>query len=243
MRFGAGIWLFGQFVDRYAADAYGPEVSTLEAIARAGEVGLPRGARHQLSVLRPGHHRRRGQAGARRRRHRGLVHHPAHLHARVHRRRVHQSRPGRAPPRARRLRGGRRRRQAAGRPHREAVARPGRLRLPVPGRLRRALAARARRRAQRRRDGPRRAGGDRVQVQGAAHAHRVLDRGAHAARHRDDRPRRHRHRRRPRPLAVRQGDARRRAPARRTSTAASTRSRSTTTGASGTTTWPSARCT
>jgi xylose isomerase len=39
MRFGAGIWLFGQFVDRYAADAYGPEVSTLEAIARAGEVG------------------------------------------------------------------------------------------------------------------------------------------------------------------------------------------------------------
>src|SRR4051812_12688169 len=39
MRFGAGIWLFGQFVDRYAADAYGPPVSTLEAIARAGEVG------------------------------------------------------------------------------------------------------------------------------------------------------------------------------------------------------------
>src|SRR5204863_21874 len=39
MKFGAGIWLFGQFVDRYAADAYGPEVSTLEAIARAGEVG------------------------------------------------------------------------------------------------------------------------------------------------------------------------------------------------------------
>ena len=39
MRFGAGIWLFGQFVDRYATDAYGPPVSTLEAIARAGEVG------------------------------------------------------------------------------------------------------------------------------------------------------------------------------------------------------------
>jgi xylose isomerase len=39
MRFGAGIWLFGQFVDRYAADAYGPPVSTLEAIERAGAVG------------------------------------------------------------------------------------------------------------------------------------------------------------------------------------------------------------
>jgi xylose isomerase len=39
MRFGAGIWLFGQFVDRYAADAYGPPVSTLQAIERAGAVG------------------------------------------------------------------------------------------------------------------------------------------------------------------------------------------------------------
>jgi xylose isomerase len=39
MRFGAGLWLFGQFVDRYATDAYGPPVSTVEAIARAGEVG------------------------------------------------------------------------------------------------------------------------------------------------------------------------------------------------------------
>ena len=37
--YGAGLWLFGQFVDRYAADGYGPTVDTLEAIARAGEVG------------------------------------------------------------------------------------------------------------------------------------------------------------------------------------------------------------
>jgi xylose isomerase len=36
--YGAGLWLFGQFVDRYASDAYGPPVSTLEAIARAGQV-------------------------------------------------------------------------------------------------------------------------------------------------------------------------------------------------------------
>jgi xylose isomerase len=39
LRFGAGIWLFQQFVDRYATDAYGPPVDTLEAIDRAGQVG------------------------------------------------------------------------------------------------------------------------------------------------------------------------------------------------------------
>lgn len=38
-KFGAGIWMFGQFVDRYATDAYGPPVDTLTAIDRAGEVG------------------------------------------------------------------------------------------------------------------------------------------------------------------------------------------------------------
>lgn len=36
--FGAGIWVFGQFVDRYATDGYGPAVSTLEAIERASKV-------------------------------------------------------------------------------------------------------------------------------------------------------------------------------------------------------------
>jgi xylose isomerase len=36
---GAGIWMFQQFVDRYATDAYGPPVSTLEAIERAASVG------------------------------------------------------------------------------------------------------------------------------------------------------------------------------------------------------------
>lgn len=37
--FGAGIWMFQQFVDRYATDAYGPPVGTLEAIERAASVG------------------------------------------------------------------------------------------------------------------------------------------------------------------------------------------------------------
>jgi xylose isomerase len=37
--FGAGLWVFGQFVDRYATDAYGPPVGILEAIERAGQVG------------------------------------------------------------------------------------------------------------------------------------------------------------------------------------------------------------
>lgn len=38
-KYGAGLWVFGQFMDRYASDAYGPPVGTLEAIRRAGEVG------------------------------------------------------------------------------------------------------------------------------------------------------------------------------------------------------------
>src|SRR3989442_235252 len=37
--FGAGIWMFQQFIDRYATDAYGPAVGTLEAIERAAAVG------------------------------------------------------------------------------------------------------------------------------------------------------------------------------------------------------------
>jgi xylose isomerase len=39
LTFGAGIWMFQQFVDRYATDAYGPPVGTLEAIERAAKVG------------------------------------------------------------------------------------------------------------------------------------------------------------------------------------------------------------
>jgi xylose isomerase len=37
--FGAGLWMFQQFVDRYATDAYGPPVGTLGAIERAAAVG------------------------------------------------------------------------------------------------------------------------------------------------------------------------------------------------------------
>jgi xylose isomerase len=36
--YGAGIWLFGQFVDRYASDAYGPPVTTVQAIEKAATV-------------------------------------------------------------------------------------------------------------------------------------------------------------------------------------------------------------
>lgn len=39
LTFGAGLWVFGQFIDRYATDAYGPPVGILEAIDRAGAVG------------------------------------------------------------------------------------------------------------------------------------------------------------------------------------------------------------
>lgn len=36
--FAAGLWMFGQFIDRYATDAYGPAVGTLEAIGLAAQV-------------------------------------------------------------------------------------------------------------------------------------------------------------------------------------------------------------
>ena len=38
-QFGAGLWHFASYVDRYATDGYAPPVSTLEQIARAGAVG------------------------------------------------------------------------------------------------------------------------------------------------------------------------------------------------------------
>lgn len=38
-RYGAGIWHFATYVDRYATDGYGPPVSLLEAIDLAGAVG------------------------------------------------------------------------------------------------------------------------------------------------------------------------------------------------------------
>ena len=38
-QYGAGLWHFAQYVDRYATDGYGPPVTTLEAIDLAGLVG------------------------------------------------------------------------------------------------------------------------------------------------------------------------------------------------------------
>ena len=37
--FGAGLWHFASYVDRYATDGYAPPVTTLEQIERAGQVG------------------------------------------------------------------------------------------------------------------------------------------------------------------------------------------------------------
>jgi xylose isomerase len=37
--FGAGIWHFATYVDRYATDGYGEPVTLLESIDRAGAVG------------------------------------------------------------------------------------------------------------------------------------------------------------------------------------------------------------
>jgi D-apiose isomerase len=38
-RFGAGLWHFATYVDRYASDGYGPARTTLDAIKLAGQVG------------------------------------------------------------------------------------------------------------------------------------------------------------------------------------------------------------
>jgi xylose isomerase len=38
-RFGAGLWHFASYIDRYAVDGYGPSRTTLEAIELAGQVG------------------------------------------------------------------------------------------------------------------------------------------------------------------------------------------------------------
>jgi xylose isomerase len=37
--YGAGLWHFAQYRDRYATDGYGPHVTTLQAVERAGQVG------------------------------------------------------------------------------------------------------------------------------------------------------------------------------------------------------------
>ncbi|HLL65819.1 MAG TPA: sugar phosphate isomerase/epimerase [Micromonosporaceae bacterium] len=39
MSYTCGVWAFGQILDRYATDGYGPAVSTLDAIAAAGATG------------------------------------------------------------------------------------------------------------------------------------------------------------------------------------------------------------
>ena len=59
-KFGAGIWHFATYVDRYATDGYGEPAGVLEAIDLAGQVG-PVGRRPQLPLLRGGIHPRRGQ--------------------------------------------------------------------------------------------------------------------------------------------------------------------------------------
>jgi hypothetical protein len=97
-RFGAGIWHFATYVDRYATDGYGPPVSLIEAIDKAGQVGdlsvvdLNYPFVDSQAVVRRG----RGRAEAQQsRRHR---HHARDLHPRVRQGRIHQSRSGRASP-------------------------------------------------------------------------------------------------------------------------------------------------
>ena len=216
MRFGAGIWLFGQFVDRYATDAYGPPVSTHRGDrARRRRSATSRCSTSTIRSRTPTSRSRRSGARSTPPASRAWCITP-HIYTRefiggaftnpdpaVRRRALELCEEGVDVA------------QAARRADGEAVAGPGRLRLPLPGRLPRAVEARARRRADGGRDG-RRTSASRSSTRPRSRARTsvLVDGGAHAGRHRADRPRRRRHRDRPRALAVRQGGARRRALAR-----------------------------
>jgi hypothetical protein len=138
--FGAGIWHFASYVDRYATDGYAEPIGMLEMIDRAGEVG-------DLSVVDlnypfPGYD---GPLDATSRRASPRTTCPSSAsRPRCTRGRsprgLHEPRPG-CPPRGPRPhhRGGRHRARPR-RVVREAVARAGRLGLPVPGRPPQAVA-------------------------------------------------------------------------------------------------------
>ena len=144
-RFGAGIWHFATYVDRYATDGYGAPRNIIEAIDLAGQV-------RDLSVVDlnwpffGGDFLQRADQGRARpqqaRRHR---HHAGDVHAAVQQGRLHQPRRRRTPRGARPHHRSLRRSPLLRGRLRQALARPGRLGLPVPGRPRRAVEALARR--------------------------------------------------------------------------------------------------
>ena len=139
--FGAGIWHFATYVDRYATDGYGAAAPVIDAIDLAGQVARPVRRGSQLALLRRRVHQRAGQEALDAQRARGHRHHARDLHPRVREGRLHQPRRRRAPRGARPHHRGRRRGAVLRRRLREALAGPGRLGLPVPGRLRRAVEA------------------------------------------------------------------------------------------------------
>ena len=131
--FGAGIWHFATYVDRYATDGYGPPVTLSRAIDSAGSVGDLSYVDLTYPFTDPA-----SRSTTSRRRWRATTCRPSaspgDLHPRLRQGRLHQPRPGGASPRARADHRGRRRRPRTGRRLRQALARPGRLGLPVPGR-------------------------------------------------------------------------------------------------------------
>ncbi len=138
-RFGAGIWHFATYVDRYATDGYGEPRTIIDAIELAGKV-------EDLSVVDlnwpffggdfTDEQVKEALESARPRRHR---HHARDVHARLRQGRVHEPGPRGPRARARVHHAGVRRGPPVRRRLREALAGPGRLGLPVPGRPRHTL--------------------------------------------------------------------------------------------------------
>ena len=172
-KFGAGIWHFATYVDRYATDGYGEPRSVIDAIDLAGQV-------EDLSVVDinypffGGDFTNEQVDEALNRNNLGVIGiTPGDLHPRLRQGRLHQPRPGHAAAGPRADHRSRRRRPPLRRRLRQALARPGRLGLSVPGRPRHAVEALARRRRPTRQRESRPQVRHRVQAARAARAHEL----------------------------------------------------------------------
>ena len=92
-RFSAGIWMFGQFVDRFATDGYGPEVPMPDAIRLAASVGGDPISRPELPLLGAGRLHFVGAVSAGCYGAPGTSDHAGHIHEGVQQGVVHQSGP------------------------------------------------------------------------------------------------------------------------------------------------------
>ncbi|MGC3953124.1 MAG: hypothetical protein QM804_02530 [Propionicimonas sp.] len=95
IEFGAGLWNFASYLDRYATDGYGEARSTLAQIDLAAQVG-DIGWVDLNYPFTPGRLLGRREGQAHRAQHQGDRDHPGYLPAGALQGRLHQPRPGQA---------------------------------------------------------------------------------------------------------------------------------------------------